>query len=100
MHSIKNDRDYYSVVILFRITKKIVPLPSDSRQANTVAIKVCAEKDSSICYGETVKECQQMKPGACLVMLFMHKYKKQRVPIVMLGTFITSFLVTATGEKL
>jgi hypothetical protein len=95
-----SDRDYYFVVILSRITIKIVPLPSNSSETNTVAIKVCAKKDTSMCYGEAVKECQQMKPRACLVMLFMHKYNKQRVPIVMLDTFITNFLVTATEEKL
>jgi hypothetical protein len=62
-------------------------------------MKVCAEKDSDMCCGKAVKECQQMKPVACLVM-FMHKYRKQRVPIVMLATFVTNFLVTTSGEKL
>jgi hypothetical protein len=30
----------------------------------------------------------------------MHKHNKQTDPIVMLATFVTSFLVAVTGEKL
>jgi hypothetical protein len=40
--------EYYSVVLLFRIIAKIVPLPSNSSQANIIALKVCAEEDSVV----------------------------------------------------
>jgi hypothetical protein len=45
---------YYSVVILFRITAKIVPLASDSSQLKIMAIKVCAEEDSAVWCGKAV----------------------------------------------